>query len=60
MMSGLRKNHTEYHLKNLFIVSEGTLGVVSQVSIATPHKCNSVNVALLALNSFEDTVCGAI
>ena len=56
MMSGLRKNNTGYHLKNLFIGSEGTLGVVTQVSIATPRKCNSVNVALLALNSFEDTV----
>jgi FAD/FMN-containing dehydrogenase len=56
MMSALRKNNTGYHLKNLFIGSEGTLGVVTQVSIATPRKCNSVNVALLALNSFEDTV----
>jgi FAD/FMN-containing dehydrogenase len=56
MMSALRKNNTGYHLKNLFIGSEGTLGVVTRVSIATPRKCNSVNVALLALNSFEDTV----
>jgi FAD/FMN-containing dehydrogenase len=56
MMCGLRKNNTGYHLKNLFIGSEGTLGVITQVSIATPRKCNSVNVALLALNSFEDTV----
>jgi FAD/FMN-containing dehydrogenase len=56
MMSGLRKNNTGYHLKNLFIGSEGTLGVITQVSIATPRKCSSVNVALLALDSFEDTV----
>lgn len=56
MMSSLRKNNTGFHLKNMFIGSEGTLGVVTQVSIATPRKCNSVNVALLALNSFEDTV----
>jgi FAD/FMN-containing dehydrogenase len=56
MMSGLRKNNTGYHLKNLFIGSEGTLGVITQVSISTPRKCSSVNVALLALNSFEDTV----
>jgi FAD/FMN-containing dehydrogenase len=56
MMSGLRKNNTGYHLKNLFIGSEGTLGVVTQVCITTPRKCSSVNVALLALNSFEDTV----
>lgn len=43
-----------YDLKQLFIGSEGTIGVVTGVSILTPHRSKAVNVALLGLNSFED------
>lgn len=41
-------------MKQLFIGSEGTIGVITGVSILTPHKPKAVNVALLGLNSFED------
>jgi FAD/FMN-containing dehydrogenase len=50
----LRKDNTGYDLKQLFIGSEGTLGVITSVSILTPQKPNSVNVAILALKSFEN------
>ncbi|GAA5806300.1 hypothetical protein EDC94DRAFT_598647 [Helicostylum pulchrum] len=53
-MSTLRKDNTGYDLKQLFIGSEGTIGVITGVSILTPHKPKAVNVALLGLNSFED------
>lgn len=41
-------------MKQLFIGSEGTIGVITGVSILTPHRSKAVNVALLGLNSFED------
>ena len=50
----LRKDNTGYDLKHLFIGSEGTLGVVSSVSILTPQRPNAVNVAILGLQSFQD------
>ncbi|KAI8380965.1 uncharacterized protein BYT42DRAFT_494162 [Radiomyces spectabilis] len=53
-MSTLRKDNTGYDLKQLFIGSEGTIGVITGVSILTPHRSKAVNVAMLGLNSFED------
>jgi D-lactate dehydrogenase (cytochrome) len=49
----LRKDNTGYDLKHLFIGSEGTLGVITKVSILTPPKPKAVNVAVLGLESFE-------
>ncbi|KYQ89289.1 putative actin interacting protein [Tieghemostelium lacteum] len=51
--STLRKDNTGYDLKQLFIGSEGTLGVITKVSLITPPKPTSVNVALLACDSFS-------
>ncbi|EGG13922.1 Putative actin interacting protein [Cavenderia fasciculata] len=51
--STLRKDNTGYDLKHLFIGSEGTLGVITKISIITPPKPTSVNVALLACNDFN-------
>ncbi|KAJ3031185.1 UNVERIFIED_CONTAM: hypothetical protein HDU68_006056 [Siphonaria sp. JEL0065] len=48
----LRKDNTGYDLKHLFIGSEGTLGVITSVSILTPRKPTAVNVAVLALPDF--------
>jgi len=53
-LSTLRKDNTGYDLKQLFIGSEGTLGIITGVSILTPRKPNAVNVALLGVNTFED------
>ncbi|CAO3630735.1 unnamed protein product [Cunninghamella blakesleeana] len=53
-MSTLRKDNTGFDLKQLFIGSEGTIGVITGISILTPLRSKAVNVALLGLNSFED------
>ncbi|CAG8457336.1 6300_t:CDS:2 [Acaulospora colombiana] len=50
----LRKDNTGYDLKQLFIGSEGTLGIVTGVSIQTPRKPKAINVSLLGLSSFEN------
>ncbi|KXS12045.1 FAD-binding domain-containing protein [Gonapodya prolifera JEL478] len=52
-LSTLRKDNTGYDLKQLFIGAEGTLGIITGVSIMAPRRPNAVNVAVLALDSFE-------
>jgi len=37
-LSVLRKDNTGYDLKQLFIGSEGTLGIITKVSIHTPRR----------------------
>lgn len=46
-LATLRKDNTGYDLKQLFIGSEGTLGVITAVSILCPRKPKAVNVAFL-------------
>lgn len=43
-LSTLRKDNTGYDLKQLFIGSEGTLGIITGVSILTPRKPNVSHV----------------
>lgn len=50
-LSSLRKDNTGYDLKQLFIGSEGTLGVVTAVSIACVPRPQAVNVAFLGESS---------
>lgn len=52
-LSTLRKDNTGYDLKQLFIGSEGTLGVITAVSILCPRKPKSVNVVFLGCETFE-------
>ncbi|XP_030631201.1 D-2-hydroxyglutarate dehydrogenase, mitochondrial [Chanos chanos] len=52
-LSTLRKDNTGYDLKQLFIGSEGTLGIITAVSILCPRKPKAVNVAFLGCSSFE-------
>ncbi|XP_069008683.1 D-2-hydroxyglutarate dehydrogenase, mitochondrial isoform X2 [Embiotoca jacksoni] len=52
-LATLRKDNTGYDLKQLFIGSEGTLGVITTVSILCPRKPSSVNVVFLGCETFE-------
>ncbi|XP_040916153.1 D-2-hydroxyglutarate dehydrogenase, mitochondrial isoform X2 [Toxotes jaculatrix] len=52
-LAKLRKDNTGYDLKQLFIGSEGTLGVITAVSILCPRKPKSVNVVFLGCETFE-------
>ncbi|KAH9900629.1 D-lactate dehydrogenase 2 mitochondrial precursor [Xylariomycetidae sp. FL2044] len=52
-LSRLRKNNTGYDLKQLFIGGEGTIGMITAVSIHTPQRSKAVNVAFLGADSYE-------
>lgn len=52
-LSKLRKNNTGYDIKQLFIGGEGTIGIITGVSILCPQRSNAVNVAFFGLDSFE-------
>ncbi|KAF9427518.1 hypothetical protein BGZ94_004748 [Podila epigama] len=52
-LATLRKDNTGYDLKQLFIGAEGTLGIITGVSILSPKRPKAVNVALLGLNTFD-------
>ncbi|KAI9766275.1 MAG: hypothetical protein M1840_006689 [Geoglossum simile] len=52
-LSTLRKNNTGYDVKQLFIGAEGTIGIITGVSILCPQRPQSVNVAYFGLESFE-------
>lgn len=49
----LRKNNTGYDLKQLFIGSEGTLGIITAVSIICPQRPKAFNVAICGVESFD-------
>ncbi|KAK4138312.1 hypothetical protein BT67DRAFT_430953 [Trichocladium antarcticum] len=49
----LRKNNTGYDLKQLFIGAEGTIGIITKVSILCPQRPQAQNVAFFGLESFE-------
>lgn len=52
-MHSLRKDNTGYDLKQLFIGSEGTIGIITGVSIFTPPRPKAFNVSFLAVESYE-------
>ncbi|XP_058454629.1 D-2-hydroxyglutarate dehydrogenase, mitochondrial isoform X1 [Malaya genurostris] len=53
LMSNFKKDNTGYHMKHLFIGSEGTLGIITRLSIFCPTASKSINVAFLGLDSYE-------
>jgi FAD/FMN-containing dehydrogenase len=55
-LSGLRKDNTGYDLKQMFIGSEGSLGLITAVSILAPTAPAAQNVALLACDTFDDVL----
>lgn len=52
-MSTMRKDNTGYDVKQLFIGSEGTLGVITKVAIGTPPRPKATNVAFFGCSDFE-------
>jgi FAD/FMN-containing dehydrogenase len=52
-MNGLMKNNTGYDLKQLFIGSEGTLGVVTRAVLRLRARPASHSVAFLAVDGFD-------
>ncbi|KAL0547121.1 hypothetical protein IC582_017044 [Cucumis melo] len=53
MLGTLRKDNTGYDLKHLFIGSEGTLGIITKISILTPPKLPAINVAFLGCKDYS-------
>ncbi len=52
-MNRMLKNNAGYDLKQLFIGSEGTLGIVTRVVVRLDEATRSRNSALVALNGFD-------
>lgn len=46
-LNTLKKDNTGYHLKHMFIGSEGTLGVITKVAIQCPNTPKFINVAFI-------------
>lgn len=55
-LRGLRKDNTGYDLRDLFIGSEGTLGIITAVTLKLYPLPVAQRTAMLALNSMEDAV----
>jgi D-lactate dehydrogenase (cytochrome) len=55
-LSTMRKDNTGYHLKNLFIGSEGTLGYITAVSIQAVRIRPAVNVLMISFPSYDHVV----
>jgi FAD/FMN-containing dehydrogenase len=55
-LSGLRKDNTGYDLRDLFIGSEGTLGVITAATLALQPRSAATMTALAACASLDDCV----
>jgi len=53
-MNWLLKNNSGYDLKQLFIGSEGTLGIVTRLVVGLKERCHSVNTALIAVDGGDN------
>ncbi|HEV8507413.1 MAG TPA: FAD-binding oxidoreductase [Chitinophagaceae bacterium] len=54
-MNKMMKNNAGYDLKQLFIGSEGTLGVITRAILKTEDEPKTRNTAFIGLESFEKT-----
>jgi FAD/FMN-containing dehydrogenase len=55
-MYPMLKNNTGYDLKQLFIGSEGTLGVITKIMVRLYPKPTSRQTAMIAVSSFENVM----
>lgn len=56
LMSNFKKDNTGFHLKHLFIGSEGSLGIVTKLALFCPTASKSVNLAFLGLESYQNVM----
>jgi FAD/FMN-containing dehydrogenase len=54
MNVGLRKNNSGYDLKQLFIGSEGTLGIVTKAVLRLTPKPRNLQLSMMAVESFSN------
>ena len=54
MNYSLAKNNTGYDLKQLFIGSEGTLGIITRATLKLAPKPKGFRLALIGVNHFDD------
>jgi FAD/FMN-containing dehydrogenase len=55
-LSGLRKDNTGYDLRDLFIGSEGTLGIITAATLELMPRPAAVMTALAAVRTMDDAV----
>lgn len=55
-LKSLRKNNTGYDLKQLFIGAEGTLGVITKVSLKLVSSPNSEITSMVSVKKVEDAI----
>lgn len=53
MCRTLQKDNTGYHLKNLFVGSEGTIGIITRIVLRLVPKPTSSNVIVVKVPSFD-------
>lgn len=52
-MSAIRKDNSGYDIKQLFVGSEGSLGVITEAALRCPIKAQAKHLAYLAVNNFD-------
>lgn len=55
-LNGVVKNNTGYDIKQLFIGSEGTLGIITRAVLKLSPAQNSQNTAIVALDNYQQVI----
>ncbi|CAG0906770.1 unnamed protein product, partial [Darwinula stevensoni] len=53
-MSTVKKDNTGTDLKNLFIGSEGTLGIITKAAMSCPTRPKKVCIAVVSCETYDD------